>query len=59
MVSPHLDLEFHARRAQAELDLARQATSAAAANAHLGLSRLHSERLRAGQGAASMNAARV
>lgn len=57
MISQHFDLEFHARRAQAELDLARAATSTAAANAHLGLSRLHSEKLRAAGCAAPMEAA--
>jgi hypothetical protein len=45
MPGHYLDIEFHSERAQAELDLARRASSAAAAKAHLDLSRLHAERL--------------
>jgi hypothetical protein len=57
MAGQHIDFEFHARRAKAELDQARQASSAAAANAHLSLSRLHVERMRAMEAAPAMEAA--
>jgi hypothetical protein len=38
-------ITFHTKRAQAELDLAMRTENAAAARAHVGLSRLHLERL--------------
>jgi hypothetical protein len=46
MAAQHLDFEFHSERAKAELDLARRAETAAAAQAHLRLSQLHAEKLR-------------
>ena len=57
MASHQIELEFHARRAKAELDLARQASSVAAASAHLSLSRLHVERMRTMQAAPAMDSA--
>jgi hypothetical protein len=39
-------MQFHSQRAQAELDLARSASSAVAAEAHFRLSQLHAEKLR-------------
>jgi hypothetical protein len=46
MSAQYRDIEFHSQRALAELDLARSAASAVAAEAHLRLSRLHTEKLR-------------
>lgn len=43
----HEQIEFHADRAAAELDLAERALSVHAAHAHFGLSALHRDRLRA------------
>jgi hypothetical protein len=56
MFGETVDFEFHAQRAKAELDLARRAASAAAASAHLGLSRLHVERMRTAEAAPAMEA---
>jgi hypothetical protein len=54
MAARFLDMEFHSQRAQAELDLARSASSAVAAEAHFRLSQLHAEKLRSlGTGAPS------
>lgn len=39
------DISFHSQRAEAELELARRATRAEAARAHIGLYALHLERL--------------
>jgi hypothetical protein len=39
------DISFHSQRAQAELELAKRATRAEAARAHIGLYALHVERL--------------
>ncbi len=46
MAPRQIDFHFHTERAKAELEVARRATSAAAATAHLTLSRLHVEKLR-------------
>ncbi len=46
MTARQPDLEFHSRRVKAELDLARSASSAVVAEAHLRLSQLHAEKLR-------------
>jgi hypothetical protein len=40
------DIKFHSDRAMVELDYALKASSIVAANAHLGLSELHLQRMR-------------
>jgi hypothetical protein len=51
-------IKFHSERAAAELELARQASHARAARAHLGLYALHSERMQKLAEAAPGNALR-
>jgi hypothetical protein len=41
------DIEFHSERVKAELRLAREASSPAAARPHFALAELHAEKLRA------------